>query len=99
MDVTDLIEEDAAAVCDFEQTLLCRNGARKRAFHVPKQIAFQQIGRQTARVHNHKRPARAGRVKMDGLCNELFAGSALSCYEDSTTARRNLRYEVEYNAH
>ena len=74
----DFVEEDGAAVGDFEQALLRRDGAGERALHVPEQRGFQQVRRHRAGVHRDERLVAARRIRVDRLGDQFLAGAAFA---------------------
>ena len=54
----DLVEEDAALVCELEQALLGCHGTREGSLDVSEQVRFQQVGRETPGVHGDEGPLR-----------------------------------------
>ena len=57
--LADLVEENRAALRDFDQALLGRLGAGERAAHVTEQLGLEQRFRQRAAVERDERHARA----------------------------------------
>ena len=95
----DLVEEERAAVGDFEEAFLCRDRGGEGAFDVAEERGFQQIRRHCAGVDRNERPVAARRVGVDGLGDELLAGAALALDQNSRAAGRDLRDEVEEAQH
>lgn len=56
----DFIEEERAAVGDFEETLFGGDGGSERAFDMPEQRRFEQVGGHRAGVDRNKRLVFAG---------------------------------------
>ena len=75
--LADFVEEDRARAGHFEQPRLVPVGAGERAFHVPEELAFQQVGRQGRTVDGDERLARMPQV-MDGPRGDLFAGAGVA---------------------
>ena len=98
-DGADLVEENGAAVGDFEVSLLGLNGAGEGALHVAEQRGFQQLGRQRAAVHGDKHVVGARRIGVDGFGDQLLAGSGFAGDQDGGAAGRHLRHQVEHAHH
>jgi len=76
--VTDLIEKNGPPVRQLESPDALRNSARKRAFFVSEQFAFQEAGRNGSAVHFHERPLAPGAEMMNRPRNQLFARAGLA---------------------
>ena len=76
--LTDLVEEDRAAVCELESALLVSHCAGKGSLDVSEKFAFEQTVGQGAAVDRHEKSVGppAGFVK--GVRDELFSGAALA---------------------
>ena len=95
----DFVEEERAAVGDFEEAFFRGDGGGERAALVAEERGFEQIGGDGAGVDGDEGLVAAGRVGVDGLGDELFAGAAFALDEDGGAAGRDLRDEVEEAEH
>ncbi len=97
--VRDFVEEERAAIGDFEEALLGGDGRSERAFDVAEQGGLEEIGGHGAGVDRHKGLVFARRVGVERLGDEFFAGAALALDEDGGAGGRDLRDEVEDAQH
>ena len=95
----DLVEEERAAVGDFEEAFFGGDGGGEGAFDVAEEGGFEQVGRDGAGVDGDEGLVAARRVGVEGLGDELFAGAALALDEDGGAAGRDLGDEVEEAQH
>ena len=87
--VTDLVEQQCAAVGRLEQAAVIANGAGERALGVAKELRLEQrLGDRTA-VHRVELTLRPGARTVDGLREELLAGTALAGDEHARVALRH----------
>ena len=76
--LADFVEEDRAAVGDFEQAALVLVGSGERALQIAEQFAFEQrLGKRSA-VHGDEGVGGARRTYVNGARNEFFTGAALA---------------------
>src|SRR2546430_4081023 len=78
MKVTDLVEEDRAAVGRLELADLELVGPGESASLVPEQLALQKLSGHRGAVDLDEWPGPAGGEVMDRACDELLAGSRLA---------------------
>src|SRR5690606_32947013 len=76
--VANFIQEQCAALSEFEAAGSCTYGSRECAFFVPEQFGLQQVRRNGAAVDRHERPVAPVRKFMDGAGDELLAGAGLA---------------------
>ena len=95
----DLVEEERAAVGDFEEALLGRDGRSERALDVAEERGLEQLRRHGAGVDGHKGLVAARRVGVNGLGDELLAGAAFALNQNRGAAGRDLRHQVEDAQH
>ena len=93
------VEKDRAFVGDFERAFLVVNGAGERAFHMPEQSGFQQIGGQRTAVHGDKRMIHARRIGMNRLGDQFLARAGFAGDQNGRTARRHLHHQIEHAQH
>ena len=91
----DFVEEERAAVGDFEEAFLGGDGRSEGALDVAEERGLEQLGGHGAGVDGHEGLVAARRVGVDGLGDELFAGAALALNEDGGAAGRDLGDKVE----
>ena len=95
----DLVEEERAAVGDFEEAFLGGDGGGEGAFDVAEEGGFEELGGDGAGVDGDEGLVAARGVGVDGLGDELFAGAAFALDEDGGAAGRDLGDEVEEAEH
>ena len=95
----DFVEEQRAAVGDFKQAFLGRDGAGERALHVTEQRGFQQVRRHRAGIDRDEGPVAPRRIQVDRLGDQFFAGAALALQQNGGAAGRDLRHQVENPQH
>ncbi len=76
--LADFVQENRAALGDFELAFFLGDGAGERAFFVAEQLAFEQVFGQRGAVDGHARLVGAAAVAMDGARHQFLAGSALA---------------------
>ena len=74
----DFVEEDGAAVGDFEQAALVLVGAGEGAFEVAEEFALQQGLRKGSAVDGDEGVGGARRADVDGAGDQFFAGAAFA---------------------
>ena len=74
----DLVEEQRAFVGLLEKALLVLGGARETAGPVAEQFAFEQFARESRAVDRHESPLHPAAGVVDGLREDLLAGSRLA---------------------
>src|ERR1022692_1857784 len=77
-DFADFVEEDGAAVGDFEQTALVLVRAGKGAFQVTEQFALQQSLREGSAVDGNESVGSARRTYVNSAGHELLSGAAFA---------------------
>ena len=88
--VADLVEEERAAVGELEAALLLRARVRERAGLVAEQLGLDEAFGQRGAAHADEGLARAGRVVVEGVGDELLARAGLAADQDGRPARRGL---------
>ena len=76
--LADLVEEDGAALGDFDQPLLVRVGAGERAAHVAEQLGLEQRLRHGAAVDGDERMLAPQRVEVHRARDQVLAGAGLA---------------------
>ena len=95
----DFVEEERAAVGDFEEALLGGDGGSERALDVAEERGLEQFRRHGAGVDGHERLVAARRIGVNGLGDELLAGAAFALDQNGGAAGRDLRDQVEDAQH
>jgi hypothetical protein len=85
-DIADLIQEQGAAVRQFEPARLGSESAGEGATLVPKEFAFQQAAWNSGTVELHHGSLAAAAQLMDGARDELFSGPGFTQQEDGRIA-------------
>src|SRR5690606_32040983 len=86
-EISDLVQEDRAALGELEATFAGRDGAGERTAFVTEQLALEDRLGQRRAVHLDEWLALAIGRLVDRLGDELLAGSALAPDEDRRRAR------------
>src|SRR6185503_20816047 len=73
----DLVEEERAAVGELEEAATRAVRAGERALHVPEELARHELGRKRREVLRDETPFFPGAAIVDGLRDELLAGTGL----------------------
>ena len=68
-----LVEEQRAAVRQFESSDTGVRSSGERPTHVAEQLTFHQIGRHRPAVHLHERPTAATAAAVDRPCDKFFS--------------------------
>ncbi len=76
--LTDFVQEDGAAACDFKQAALVLIGSGKSALQVSEEFAFQQSLGKGAAVHGYERLGGARRTNVNGAGYQFLTGTALT---------------------
>ena len=76
--LANFVEQQSAAMGLFKFAWLVLDRARKCALAVPKQFAFEQIGRQCRTIHIHKAMLRTPRMLMNQVRDHFLARAALA---------------------
>src|SRR5688572_1876439 len=97
--LANLVEEQRPALGHLEEPHLVAGGARERAFAVPEQLALDELGGNGRAVDLDERPAHTVGVVVDGVGNQLFAGTVLALNQDVRVARRHTLDELEEVLH
>ena len=95
----DFVEEERAAVGDFEEALLGGDGGGERAFDVAEEGGLEKVGGHGAGVDRDEGLVFAGGVGVEGLGDEFLAGAAFALDEDGGAGGRDLGDEVEDAQH
>ena len=88
-DFADFIEEEGAAIGEFEASRLVAQRAGECAFHVAEKLALKQRFGHGAAVHGNHRAARTRAALVDGAGDEFLAGAALAGDEHRGVGRRD----------
>ena len=88
-DVTDLVEEQRAAVRQFEPASPARDRAGERALLVSEQFALEQAGGQRRRVHPDERPLAPRTEVVDRARDQLLAGARFAEDQHRAVGRRD----------
>ncbi len=96
---SNLIEEQAATLGDFDHALLLRNGAGERAFFMAKQLAFQKSFRDSRAIQSHEWMAFAIAVVVSRASGEFFARSAFAADQHGGIAGSHALNELVNVAH
>ena len=97
--VSDLVQEQGAAVGLLEAADVALAGPGKGAGFVPEQLAFQQLGRHRGGVHGHERPACARRFTVQRARHQLLAGTGFAGNEHVERRLRQPADGAEQLAH
>jgi hypothetical protein len=89
-ELTDLVEEERAAVSFLKETDLLRRGTGEGALRVSKELALQQVLRNGATVDGDERLLGARAVGMDVPSDQFLAGATLARNEDGRRVPCNL---------
>ena len=76
--VTDFIEEDGALICNLKQADLISRSSRERAFDVPEEFAFDEVGAEGRTIDRDQRTVLSRTITMDSAGDHLFAGAGLT---------------------
>ena len=95
----DLVEEERAAVGDFEEALLRGDGGGEGAFDVAEECGFEELGRDGTGVDRDEGVVAAWGVRVERLRDELLACAAFALDEDGRAAWGDLCDEVEHAEH
>src|SRR6516164_9206460 len=68
----DFVEKQTAAVNHLDLAFLVRNGARERAFQMPKQLRFQKFPGDSRTIDGCHGPVAPGAAEMNRPCNQLL---------------------------
>src|SRR6266850_2987841 len=88
--LTDLVEEDRAAIGELEAADAALQGTGEGTLHMPEQLALDQARGDCAAVHLHQRAVAAGAAVVNGAGDQLLAGSGLAEDEHAGIRRRHL---------
>ncbi|OQC67537.1 MAG: hypothetical protein BWX47_02015 [candidate division Hyd24-12 bacterium ADurb.Bin004] len=80
--LADLVQQEAASGCGYQQAVLVLVGAGEGALHVPEEFALQQGAGEAAAVHCQEGPGRPAAVVVYRPRHQLLAGSALAGDDD-----------------
>ena len=97
--ISDLVEEERAAIGDLEQARLILHRAGERAAHVAEQRALEEVVVERGAVLHDERLLRAGPVIVDRARDQLLAGAALAVNEHGGLALHDLREQLHDIAH
>src|SRR5262249_20341598 len=97
--IANFIEEQGAAVRQFETPYSHTDCACERALLVSEEFAFDQAGRQGCTVHSDEGTRSPAAVRVCRACEELLAGAGLAEEEHDTIQRRDLCETLERVSH
>src|SRR5207247_4586178 len=97
--VSDLVQEQRAAVGQLEPPLLGLDRAAERAALVAEQLALDQVPGDRGAVDLDERSGRAPRQLVDCVRDQLFAGAVLAGDEHPALGRANLPERLAQGAH
>src|SRR4029079_6889642 len=92
--VTDLVEEQGAAVGGLEAALAARGGSGEGPLLVAEQLRLEDALRDGGAVDRHERPAGARAVLVDAAGQELLVAAALAEEQRGRLAGRRLQRGV-----
>src|SRR5262249_47931184 len=98
-ELTDLVEEDGAAVGRLERTLPLGDGTGERAPFVSEQLALEEVGGDRAAVDDDEGRTASAALPMDRLGGRLFAGTGLAFQEHGGVAGSGALEHGEDRAH
>src|SRR5574338_643873 len=84
----DLVEEQRAAGCRFDESALVAVGAGERAFFVAEQLGFHQLVRDGGAVDAREGKFSARALIVKSRRDQFFAGARLAFYKDRGVRRR-----------
>ena len=87
--VGDFIQENGAALGQFERACLGLMGPGERSFLVPEQFALDQLFRDGAAVHHNQRLGCAQALRMDRSRHQLLPGPGFAGHQDREIGRRD----------
>ena len=90
IDIADFVEEDRAAIGDFEDTRLARGCPGEGALLMTEQLGFQEVRRQPRAIQIDEGLVGAWAVKMQPLRQQALAGAGLPQNENRTVAAHHL---------
>ena len=97
--VSDLVEEECAAIGGLKKSAAVFVGAGEGALHVTEEFGFEEGFRKCAAVDGHERGFGPRAVLMDGAGHQFLSGSTFSGDQDAAGLRRDGLNELEYLAH
>ena len=97
--VGDFIEEERAAVGQFEAADAVGARIGECAFDVAEYLAFEGAFRQPAGIDGHQRHARARRSGVQQLGDDLFAGAVFAGDEHVGVGGANLGDQLQHRLH
>ena len=86
-DVSDLVEEDRAAVGELDTPLAVAVRAREAAAKVAEELGFEEILRVGGAVHRHEGTRGARALRVQRARDQLLAGAALAADQDGRVVR------------
>ena len=89
--VADLVQEQRAALGQFEGAAAVAMGPGEGAAHVPEQLALDELGRNRAAIHHLERSARAFAQLVNRARRELLARARLADEHDRKVGARDRR--------
>src|SRR5262249_20580488 len=85
----DLVEEERAAVREFEFSDAALTGAGEGAGFMPEEFALDELGRNGGAIHGDERLAPARALLVESARNDFLASAGLSMDQDVDRQRRN----------
>ena len=98
-DVADFVEEEGAAVGEFEAAGAVGFGIGERAAHMAEELALENAFGEAAHVDRDEGLAGAEGDGVQGLGNETFAGAVFAGDEDVGIGGTDARDDLEHGAH
>src|SRR5213593_177178 len=89
--VTDLVEEQCAAVGEFKFSFLGIAGSGKRSLCVPEQFTFNQLFRNGGAIHFDKGRGRPMAHEVNVAADQFLSGSAFAVNKDAAVGRSDNR--------
>ena len=87
-EVADFVEEQGAAVGQFEATFLAGVRPGEGPFFMSEQLGFDQGFGQRGATHLNERPLGAHRIVVDGVGNQFLAGTRFAANQHVGIGRR-----------
>ncbi len=97
--ITDLIEEDRSAICQFESAHAIDAGIRECSLDVAEELALENSLRQGAGIHCNQRAGRTPGESMERLRDHFLTTAMLASDQDVRIGRADTRDGVEHRLH
>jgi hypothetical protein len=97
--LAELVEEERAAVGDFEEALVVAIGPGECAFAMAEELALDQRRRQRAAIDRHERHVDTLAELVDRTGDHVLAGAGLALDEDRRIRRRDGGDETLHGLH